>query len=180
MDILALDIATTTGFARGRSDAAKPTCGSTRFGSANASNNAVFGACLRWIAQILKPEPRPDLLIVEAMLPPGARVGTTSRDVRDRLAGLHGCIRGVAHLHGVHRIEQATVGDVREHFIQDRGLKRDPAKRAVLERGRALGWISDRDLDAADALALWSFARSGIDPQRALEVLPMFNRSLRA
>lgn len=177
-DILALDLATTCGFARGRVDAT-PVCGSIRFGKTGASPNAVFAAALRWFTRALAQEPKPDLLILESMLSPDAKTGLTNRDVRDRLAGLHGCIRGVAHLNGIYEIDEATVGDVRAHFIQDRTLKRDPAKRAVLERCRQLGWISDADLDAADALALWSYARSRIDPERGLEVVPMFNRSLR-
>lgn len=178
-DILALDVATTCGFARGRVDAT-PVCGSVRFGNAGASANAVFGAALRWITRYLAQAPKPDLLILESMLSPDAKVGKTNRDVRDRLAGLHACIRGVAYLNGIYEIDEATVGDVRAHFIQNRTLKRDPAKRAVLERCRQLEWITDRDLDAADALALWSYARARIDPEKGLEVVPMFNRSIRA
>jgi hypothetical protein len=176
-DILALDVATNCGWARGHLDGV-PTAGSIKFGRPSATNNAIFGNALKWISQLLEPQPRPDLLIVEAMLPMAAMQGETSRAVRDRLAGLHGVIRGVAYLRGVAEIAQASVGDVRMHFLGTRSLKSMDAKAAVLERCERLGW-SCPDHNAADACALWSFARSLIDPKYALVVSPMFNKQLR-
>jgi hypothetical protein len=149
-----------------------------RFGKSGASDNAVFSHCLTWLSRQLEPKPRPDLLVVEGMLPPGAKLGHTSADVRDRLAGLHGIVRAVAFLRGIYRIEEHSVGDVRAHFIGDRMLKREAAKRETLRRCRALGWPVDDD-DAADACALWSFAASLIDPAQALKLSPLFNKALR-
>ena len=113
------------------------------------------------------------------MLSPEAMVRKTSRDVRDRLAGLHGVVRAVAFLRGVYQIQDAGVGQVRAHFIGERNLKRDVAKREVLLRCRQLGWRADDD-NAADALALWSYAAALIDPNHALQLSPMFNEQLRA
>lgn len=175
-NILAIDVATRTGWARGDAHG-QPTAGSIRFGGLHASANAVFGNALKWISQLLEPQPRPDILMLEAMLPPGAKVGHTSRATRDRLAGLHGVIRGVAFLRGIPEIAEASVGDVRAHFIGTRGMKSEAAKRATLERCRRLDWLASDD-NAADALALWSFATSLIDPKLALRVVPMFNRRL--
>jgi hypothetical protein len=177
-DVLAIDLATTCGFARGMVGT-RPVAGSIRFGAKSASANAVFGASLRWIAEVLKPEPRPDVLIIEAMLPAAARLGATSKVVRDRLAGLHGVVRGVAFLRGIRRIEEASVLDVRGHFIGVRGLKRDVAKNEVVLRCRQLGWLDTHDDDAGDACALWSYACGLIDPKTALQVSPLFNRALR-
>jgi hypothetical protein len=171
-DILAIDLATVTGFARGEVGGS-PISGSIRFGARDASNNAVFAHALSWIADVLEPQPRPDLLLLEAMLPPGAQVGHTSREVRDRLAGLHGVIRGVAHLRGIYRIDEASVGDVRQHFIGSRSLKRARAKRAVGERCCLLGWDTVDD-NAADALALWHYGCARIQPELALQVSPLF------
>lgn len=176
-DILALDIATTTGWARGRVGS-MPVSGSVRFGKAEASNNAVFAAAVKWIAALLEPQPRPDILVMEAMLPPAAKVGFTNVDVRDRLAGLHGIVRGVAHLRGVYDIATYSVGDIRQHFIGERGLKRFVAKARIVERCRQLGWPCETD-DAGDALAAWSYACSIIDPTQALKVSPLFNQKLR-
>jgi hypothetical protein len=173
-DILALDIATVTGFARGRVGSA-PLAGSIRFGKPTATNNQVFAAALSWISELLKPEPRPDIVIVEALLPPDAMRNHTSRQVRDRLAGLHGIMRGVAKLRGIPEIAEASVGDVRAHFIFDRMAKRETAKRETLLQCRRMGWAVDDD-NAGDALALWSHACALIDPTHALKVSPLFQR----
>jgi len=175
-DILALDIATRAGWVRGRVGGI-PTSGSIRFGTTFTSDNAVFGKALAWFADFLKAEPRPTMLVIEAMLPPTAMKGHTSRAVRDRLAGLHGIFRAVAYLRGVYNIEVVEVGRVRAHFIGDAHCKRDAAKRETIERCRSLGWIADDD-NAADALAAWSFGCSIIDPTTALKVSPLFNREL--
>ena len=176
--ILALDIATTTGFARGRVGEV-PIGGSVRFGKTNASNNAVFAACLKWIARELEPEPRPEILIVESMLSPEAKVGATSRDVRDRLAGLHGVVRAVAHLRGIYEINEAGVAAVRAHFIGSSHERRDRAKSLVLDRCKQLGWDAN-DNNCGDAFALWSYTAALLDPDWALQLSPMFNHKLRA
>lgn len=174
--ILAIDVATRCGWARGDVHG-QPIAGSIRFGGLHASANAVFGNALKWISQLLEPQPRPDIVILESMLSPDAKVGATSSAVRDRLAGLHGVIRGVAFLRGIPEIAEASVGDVRAHFIGTRGMKSAPAKRETILRCRLLNWNAVDD-NAADALALWSYATSLIDPKLALRVVPMFNRRL--
>ena len=175
-DILALDIATTCGWARGRVGS-MPVSGSVRFAAPGASENAVFGQALRWMSETLQPEPRPDLLIFEGLLPPAAMQGETTRQVRDRLAGLHGVVRAVAFLRGVYEIASVSVGDVRMHFIGARSLKREAAKRETIRRCKALGWPVEDD-NQADALAVWSFACGLIDPTHAIKLSPLFNRAI--
>lgn len=178
IDILALDIATSLGWARGLSDDAAPAFGSINFaGRGDASDNAIMGNALRWLSDVLEPLPRPGMICIEAMLPPSAMRGRTNTNVRDRLAGLHGVIRAVAFLRGVYRIEVATVGDVRGHFIGDRGLHRAAAKREVTRNCHRLGWHVADD-NAADACAVWSYARSLVDPVRGLKVTPLFGVAL--
>jgi hypothetical protein len=173
--ILALDVATVTGWARGRIGEI-PTAGSIRFGKPGVRDHVIFADAINWLhAELHEP---PDLLIVESMLSPLAMRNETSRAVRDRLAGLHGIVKGVAHLRGVGEIAEASVGDIRAHFIGDRTLKRFAAKQAVMERCRMLGWPCPDD-NAGDALAGWSFACALIDPTWALQVSPLFNRNLR-
>jgi hypothetical protein len=175
--ILALDIATITGFARGRVGET-PIAGSVSFskkGATNSTNNMVFGNALRWLSDLLRVEPRPDVVILEAMLPPGAMLNQTSRAVRDRLAGLHGVMRAVAHLRGIPQIAEASVGDVRAHFIFDRMAKRETAKRETIRQCEMMGWKAANDHEA-DALALWSYACAIIDPKQAMKVVPMFMR----
>jgi crossover junction endodeoxyribonuclease RuvC len=176
--ILALDLATIAGWAKGRVGDT-PIGGSIRFGRRDASNNAIFAHALTWISKELEPQPRPDVIIIESMLPPDAKYGATNRDTRDRLAGLHGVVRAVAHLRGVYDVSEAGVSQVRSHFIGHSNLRRDAAKMLVMERCVSLGWAACDD-NAGDALALWSYAAALFDPEWALHLSPLFNRKLRA
>ena len=82
-DILALDIATRCGWARGPVRGT-PMSGSISFAHTPASSdNAIFANALTWLSTLLEPKPRPDLIVIEALLPPAAMKGHTSRAVRD-------------------------------------------------------------------------------------------------
>lgn len=177
-EIFALDLATRTGWARGRVGQ-QPTWGSIRFGKDNDTNNAVFGKAMKWLAEVLQPEPRPDTVILEALLPPTAKIptGKTSRAAIERLAGLTAIARGVCYLRNIGEISEAKVVDIRAHFIGDRATKRPEAKRLTIERCHRLGWLCSDD-NQADALALWSFACALVDPQSAMNVVPLFNKRL--
>ena len=175
--VLALDLATRTRYARGRVGET-PLAGSIRFGNLHSGEGAVFAAAFDWMVAQLGQEPLPDLVIIEDLLSPLAMRNETSRAVRDRLAGLHGIVKGLAHRYGVGEIATASVGDIRAHFIGYRTLQRKEAKQAVMDRCKALGWECPDD-NAGDALALWSHACALIDPKWALQVSPLFNRKLR-
>ena len=128
--ILAIDLATTAGYASGKLGDAAPVCGSITFRGNGANfSDGVFSAAMEWLHDLIAGEP-PDILILEKMLPPDAMKTRTSRAVRDRLAGLHGVVRAVAHRQGVGEISEASVGDVRAHFLGERGLRRLEAKRS--------------------------------------------------
>ena len=173
--ILALDIATNTGWAIGR-PSGTPTCGSQRFGQFHSESHEVFAAAIKWFSEFLRSQdPQADTLMVEAMLPPTAMKGQTSRAVRDRLAGLHGWFLGVAKLRGVGEISQASVQNVRAHFIHDRACRREQAKREVMRQCEMQGWPA-KDHNAADACALWSYACTLIRPELGLRVVPLFHR----
>lgn len=175
--ILALDIATRTGFAIGHIGG-QPTGNSIRFGNASNNDDIIFGAAIAWLADYLTPHPRPDVLAIEAMLSPAAMGRMrNSAAVRDRLAGLQGALRGTASLRGIKRVYLCDVGDVRMHFIGTRTLKREAAKNATMAQCQRLGWAC-RDDNAADALAVWSYACARIDPSTALRTTPLFNREL--
>src|SRR5262245_14637547 len=175
-DILSLDIATTTGWARGRVGTA-PTFGSINFATRDASDNAIFAAALRWLSGFLDEKALPDLIMIEQMLPPSAMRGRTARAVRDRLAGLEGVLRAVAFCRGCYRIETARVTAVRAHFIGEGMLKRNAAKTEVMRACHRLGWNVAND-NEGDACALWHFACSRFDPKVALQASPLFHRGV--
>lgn len=172
--VLGLDVATTLGWARGHVDAVAPACGTIRFGTVRTSAPEIFGLAIRW-AEAYIGGAKPDILVIEALLPPDAMHGETSKAVRDRLCGLHGIMLGIAHNSGVGEIVMASVGDVRNHFIGTRSLKRAQAKKAVMAKCQALGW-SVADDNQGDAAATWSYACALIDPKLALRGSPLFQR----
>lgn len=175
-DVLAIDLATNTGWCRGLVGST-PQFGSLRFGKHNSREAAIFADALSWLSNLLLPQPRPDLLILEALLPPSAWQGQSNTTTFERLSGLQSIMLGVAHLRGIGEISIASVGDVRAHFIGERKLKRKAAKQAVMARCIRLGWEVKND-NQGDACALWSYACALIDPRLALNVVPLFNRRL--
>jgi hypothetical protein len=170
--IWALDIATVTGVAIGRINEV-PVARSVRLAPAGGTSDEAFVACLDWFEDQLERGPAPDILAIEALLPPIARRGTTNTGAQHRLAGLHGIVRALAKRAGIPETVTASVLDVRGHFIQTRNLDRVAAKRAVLAQCKVLGWPAS-DADCADALALWSYTAALINPTTALNVTPLF------
>lgn len=174
--VVALDLATTTGFARGYVGGT-PEHGSVRFAKPGASDKAVFHACLRWAYNFLKTPPRADRLVIEALLPPTILKGGTNAGTLYRLAGLHAIVLAVAFEHGIHQVEIPSVGDIRAHFIGTRKCRRKQAKAEVTRKCLQLGW-NPTDNNAADACAIWHWQCSRIDPRLAIQVSPLFSRSI--
>jgi hypothetical protein len=172
--VLALDIATTSGAAWGRVDAVAPSCATVRFGNVRMPAPEIFGNAVEWFTTFMSTL-KPDIVLVEALLPPDAMRGDTTRQVRDRLCGLQAIALGVAHNTGAGEIVIATVGDIRQHFINTRGLRRDRAKAAVMDQCRVLGWTVAND-NEGDAAAAWSYATALIDPRLAMRTSPLFKR----
>jgi hypothetical protein len=176
-DILALDIATSTGWARGRPEDA-PTCGSVRFASKGASHGAIFSGAFDWFREFTEKD-RPDVLVIEDLLPFRAKMGETTKDTARLLAGLHGVIRLVAFKREIFKVQAVPVSDVRHHFIGG-NFKREQAKGYVEQKCKSLGWLERADTDAADACALWSYWAARVVPETALRVSPLFQARRRA
>jgi hypothetical protein len=168
-----LDIASTTGFARGLVGPDGPRCGSVRFGKAGASQNAICGHALEWAIDTIVA-PLPDIVAIEDLLPPHVTRGKSNVD-HDLLAHLHGVIMGVCFMRGVYKVHKHSVNSIRAHFIDMRSCRKGQAKLMVQDKCRQLGWLADGD-DAADAAALWSFQAALIDPNQVIRISPLFNR----
>lgn len=164
--ILALDIATSTGWAYGR-PGETPRYGSqswaAKAGETAADDGTVGAAATRWLHSFMTID-KPDLLIYEAPLGAGGRSskGSSERTTR-RLLGLTFLIETVGVLKGVpsSMICEANVQTVRKHFVGQ--ARPADGKAAVMARCRQLGW-APRTHDEGDALALWDFAGAVMVP----------------
>jgi Holliday junction resolvasome RuvABC endonuclease subunit len=173
-DLLALDVATTLGWARGPVGPDGPQCGSVRFGKPGASQLAICGHALEWAIDTLKA-PLPDIVAIEALLPPHVTRGKSNVD-HDLLAHLHGIIMGVCFMRGVFKVHKHAVMNIRAHFIDLKSCAKGQAKRMVQDKCRTLHWLAGDDDDAADACALWSYQAGLIDPEQVIRISPLFNR----
>src|SRR5262249_53903384 len=104
--ILALDIATKTGWARGR-PMETPKCGSIRFGG---GHSAIYAECFEWLTMSLQQH-RPDVVVIEDLLPVFAKQGSTNRATGHLLGGLHGVVKLAVHQRRL-PIEVVSVVDV--------------------------------------------------------------------
>jgi hypothetical protein len=163
MVVLALDLASTTGFAVG-APGTVPVSGSVRFASQGSSHEAVFAAALKWMSDTMAKYD-PSTVVWEAPLPTTFKRGLTNVGTTTLLYGLPAVIGACSYLKGVYDIRKASPRDVRLHFI---GCcpPRKSAKTMTMKRCRDLGWPVGDD-NEADALALWSFMCTIIDPSQA-------------
>jgi hypothetical protein len=174
-DILALDVATNTGFAIGALGDQAPTFGSARFGTSKTSHTVRFAHALVWMVKFLQRF-HVDLLVLEAPLHFGLRRGNSSAGNDELAYGLAAVIKAVALQRGIEDIQQARTIDVR-HFFLGVNPKRKDAKRQTIERCHALGLAVNND-NEADACALWHFQCAQLIPQLGLRVSPLFNKAI--
>lgn len=173
-DVLALDVATTCGWARGQVGPGAPACGSVRFAKPGASQLAICGRALEWAIATIK-EPLPDVVAIEDLLPPHVTRGKSTTD-HDLLAHIHGIVMGVCFMRGVYKVHKYPVMSVRAHFIDLSACGKGESKMMVQRKCKSLGWLETADDDAADACALWSYQAALIDPEQAIRISPLFHR----
>jgi crossover junction endodeoxyribonuclease RuvC len=169
--VLALDLASVSGWACGE-PGGEPVHGSHRFASPGASHEAIFAKAMEW-AETKIAFHRPRLIVWEAPLA-GFKGGKTTVDVSAVLFGLPAIFGAVAYQHGIYDCRKAETSAVRNHFIGS-NPKRAKAKPLVMETCRRMGWEVEDD-NEADALAVWSYMCSLIDPVLALAPTPLFGR----
>jgi len=165
--ILALDIASNTGWAFGEVGQVIPLSGSERICKKDASIPAKVGKAMQFIAKMIQ-EYDPDIIFVEKRISSSAHMANRTSATNDTLAALDHGIQGMAwnmKKDGRFRkIEEIAVASVRSHFIKAGRLKSDIAKKRVFDRCVQLGWIQlydeDQSFDRSDALAIWSYAES--------------------
>lgn len=177
--ILALDLASRTGWANGCPSDATPRSGSVRFAREGASMGVLFAGCRQWLSDFLATDPDIKLIVFEAPMTPQQMAGRTTADIMRRLSGLCAVVEELACTRGGYAVREARVSDVRAHFIGSNRHKRDQAKALTISACHRLGWAPSDD-NAADALALWHYQASILDPQLAVQTSPLFRRRIAA
>jgi len=164
--ILALDLATKSGFAVGNTGG-KPFCFTKVLGEIGAPHGKRFCQCLQTMNRVIK-EQQPDLIVLEA---PFKTHKKTDTNVEFITMGLRAVAMAVGELHGV-PFEQYAVRTIRKHFI-GYNPPREEAKAATVKRCGQLGYKVWND-DEADAAALWDYACSRLSRSHSLANTPLF------
>lgn len=172
-NLVALDLATTTGWARGTVGKGEPESGSVRLVSTGATHNALAAGAIRWLVEFTQNY-KPDMIVIEA--PVRKDRWRSSTEANDITTGLIFLARGVLYSRGIFDIRVAQVSAVRNFFIGG-NPERKLAKIRTIGTCKALGWQPDDD-NAADALALWAYQASLIDPLYGVKLSPLFNKRL--
>ena len=168
VSIMALDLATTTGWAIGKPGSA-PLHGSVKFGA--SSHEATFAKAFEWMTEKCVFH-RPQIVIWEAPLATMFRRGKTTVNTTTVLYGLPAVIGAAAYRRGIYDLRKADTKDVRQHFIGS-NPKREKAKPMVVKQCQRLGWQVTDD-NEADALATWHYMCSLIEPKLAMSPTPLF------
>src|SRR5258705_9300389 len=103
--IMALDLATCTGFAVGH-PGGTPFSGSVRFAKPGASHEAIFAKAAQWMYGAIA-EHSPGLVVWEAPLATSFRRGASNINTTTLLYGLPAVIGAVAYLRGIFDIRKA-------------------------------------------------------------------------
>lgn len=157
--ILALDLAATTGWALGTTMDMVPLSGSVKVASTDASMAKLFSNWRLYLRDFISLNPGIGLVIFEAPLLPFMKAGQTNINTIRRLVGMCAVTEELLYTIGGMDVREARVSDVRSHFIGSNRHKRPEAKALTIAACKRLGWTPQDD-NAADALALWDYQRA--------------------
>src|SRR5262245_55506612 len=166
--ILALDLATVTGWAWGK-PGAKPTFGSQRFGKTGAARAEIYRQYRLWLALMCSTH-NIKLIVFESAAVPSFMIGKTNVDTTKFLFGLTEHLEEWAYRQV--ELREASVAQVRSHFI-GQNFKRDVARPLIKEQCHARGWMAETD-DECDALALLDYMVCCIRPDIGATSGPLF------
>lgn len=138
---------------------------------------AVFSECRLQLRDFLSLNPEIAIVVFEAPMVPMHMIGKTNVNTIRMLIGIAAVVEELLYTLGKYDVREAKVSDVRTHFIGSNRNKRAVAKDLTINACYRLGWKPVDD-NAADALALWHYQASILEPQLALQVNPLFRRGL--
>jgi len=166
--VLALDLATVTGFAWGRPGEV-PEFGSYRFAKPGSSRALIYRNFRLWL-DLKVSACKPELVVFESAAVPSIMSGKTNIDTTKVLFGLTEHLEEWAQ--GRVELREASVSQVRSHFI-GQNMKAKIAKPMTVDRCRERGWNVETD-DEADACALWDYQCCWLRPDIAVKGTPLF------
>lgn len=170
--LMALDIATTAGWAFGIPGTTRPLFGEHRMAPVGADESIVFDNFDRWLntkIDVLHPQ---RVFAEDQFMAP-----TASRIVMQRLLGMRAICTMVCRRRGV-RLRWVPVTTVQRFFTGQGRWPRGEKKGATMRVCRLYGWSPQTD-NQADALAVWLFGEHDITPLAAARrsVGPIFARA---
>jgi hypothetical protein len=168
--ILALDLATVTGWAIGE-PGQQPKSGVLRFGRGNTTHGQIAAEAIAWMIEFLS-EMKPDQIVFEQPLPPNFTIGHTTLNTAMIAMGLPFVLQGIAYKLGMFNVTPVTVSEVRNFFIGG-NFKSAEAKKLTFERCKRMGFAPQDD-NASDALALWCYQCARVRPELAHQLTPLF------
>lgn len=163
--ILALDLAATTGWALGTLKDSAPEFGSIRWAKEGASLAATLSGCRQQLGDFLFQHPGIEMLVFESPMAPLRMKGRTNMNTTRMLIGLCSVVEELIYSRnlsyraaGLPSIDcrEASVAQVRSHFIGSNKHKREAAKNLTINQCYRLGWKTHDD-NEADACALWDY-----------------------
>lgn len=98
--ILALDLASRTGWAVGEPSDARPASGSLRFATPGASLGAIYAACRQWLSDFVAADPEIRLIVFEAPMAPQYMAGFATAHIIRILIGLCAVVEEFAYAPG--------------------------------------------------------------------------------
>lgn len=177
-DILALDLATTLGWAYGPPDPRDGliTYGSIRLGKPGEPQSLKFANFMKWLGGRMLAFP-PRVLAYESPASPEVMRGKTTFDTHRLLMGLPAIAEAVAgNLNSPPLLYEASVPDIRRYILGAKA-KAGEGKKLVFEKMVRLGFKPDDD-NVSDALAVHRFFAAEFCPELRVEMSPLFTRRI--
>lgn len=172
--ILALDVATVTGWAFGPIGDPEQ-CNAVRFGPKHGTDEDCWYDALKFVNGKLD-DLKPDIVAIEA--PPNSLTmgGQTNLATMGRLLGLQAVIRTVVRARRPSLARLIHLQAARKFFISHGNLPGAEAKARVRRRCIELGWLTEDNAtyDKADALCVFAKASADIDQGFAARLVPLF------
>jgi Holliday junction resolvasome RuvABC endonuclease subunit len=158
VNLLCLDLATTTGVARGPVGSIPETF-SMRLAKRGSGDREPSIGLAKFLVKSFREFGRPDLIVAEHTIPPMGQIHQSTIISQEQL---HGCLFGIAGLYNI-RVEEPYPATVRKFVLgQGRARAGENIKSLVVARMKLLGYLdkNSNDHNAADAAALFVYAES--------------------